>query len=63
MKSLARKNLNLLLDLEEEIAKKVPAEGKTKRLTTVLKKLFSLNRAALHEQEHLAPPVRVPGVG
>jgi hypothetical protein len=51
MKSLARKNLNLLLDLEEEIAKAIPAENKTKRLKTALRKLYTLNRAAMHDQE------------
>jgi hypothetical protein len=51
MKSLPRKNLNLLLDLEEEIARTIPAEEKTKRLKTALKKLYTLNRAAMHEQE------------
>jgi hypothetical protein len=56
MKSLPRKNLNLLLDLEEEIAGTIPAEGKTKRLKTALKKLYTLNRAALHEQQLEKPP-------
>ena len=58
MKSLARKNLDLLLDLEEELAEAIPAERKTKRLKTVLKKLYALNRAGMHEQEQLRAPER-----
>jgi hypothetical protein len=51
MKSLARKNLNLLLDLEEEMAQAIQPERKTKRLQNLLKKLHALNRAGLHEQQ------------
>ena len=50
MKSLARKNLNLLLDLEEEVARLVQPSSKTKRLQNLFKKLHALNRAGLHEQ-------------
>ena len=51
MKSLARKNLNLLLDLEEEVAQAIPKERKSKRLQMLLRKLHNLNRAGLHTQQ------------